>query len=95
MTTTRLVLFEIFLLLVVYSCFCRATHTSKANTRRPIRWTFSALGAVAVFSALGPLVADYQPDGVATALAGVLCLSQLVTNHYWRNGVPAPFKETS
>ena len=92
MTLFLLCVFQVSALLLVGSCICRAYHTHKGNTRRPVRWTFSALSVVACLSLFGPWF-GYEPDGVSTALIGVLTLTQLVTSHYWRAGVPRQFSQ--
>ncbi len=87
----QLVLFEVFALTLTYSCVCRASFTSKANTRRDVRWAFTYLGVMALLGVLAPLW-GYEPDGFTTALLGSITVVQLVTAHHWRNGVPAPFR---
>lgn len=87
------ILFQVFAALLVYSCFCRASFTNKGNTLRPVRWTFSMLGVVACFALFGPWITTYEPDGFATALLGAITLTQMVTSHYWRAGVPQRFRK--
>jgi len=87
-----LLLYEVFALALLYSCFCRATHTTKANTRRDVRWAFTLLGVTAVVATLAPLF-GFVPDGMETALLGAIAILQLVTAHHWRAGVPAPFRK--
>ncbi len=87
-----LVLFLAFSVLLLASCFCRATHTHKGNTRRPVRWTFTAQGVLACICCFAPCY-GYEPDGLATGLVGVLALTQVVTSHYWRQGVPRQFRK--
>lgn len=89
------IVFELAAALLVWSCFCRAAFTHKRNTRRPIRWTFTLLAIMACTCFFAPILWHYEPDGVSAGLAGVLALTQLVTNHYWRQGVPPQFKEPS
>ena len=89
----QLVLFQAFAVLLVYSCYCRATRISKQNTQRPIRWAFTTLGVVGSLCMFAPLIAAYQPDGLTTALLGAITLTQLVTAHHWRAGVPPPFRK--
>jgi hypothetical protein len=93
MTLYLLVLFELAAVLLIVACFCRATHTHKGNTKRPIRWIFSLLGVMACVSFLAPWF-GYEPDGLATGLLSVLTLTQLVTSHYWHAGVPPQFATT-
>jgi hypothetical protein len=42
-----LTIWEAAALALVWSLLCRASHTSKANTRRDIRWAFTFMGVVA------------------------------------------------
>jgi hypothetical protein len=87
----QLYLFEAFSLAIFYACFCRAAHTSKANTKRDIRWVFTLLGVVSIVCMAAPLF-DYRPDGIAVVLAGAIALVQFVTSHHWRAGVPKQFR---
>jgi hypothetical protein len=75
----------------VYSCFCRAAFTSKANTRRDVRWAFTFLGVMAMLSVLAPFW-GYHPDGFTVALLASITVVQLTTAHHWHKGVPAPFR---
>jgi hypothetical protein len=86
-----LVLWELAAWALVYSCFCRASFTSKANTRRDIRWAFSLLGIMALLSVFAPFW-GYDPDGFTVALLVVITLVQLTTAHHWRQGVPVKFR---
>ncbi|MCC2673281.1 MAG: hypothetical protein K0R58_228 [Ramlibacter sp.] len=86
-----LALWEGFALALVYSCFCRATYTTKANTRRDIRWAFTGLGVMAWLSVLAPLW-GYEPDGFALALLVTMTAVQITTSHHWRKGIPAQFR---
>lgn len=88
----QLMLFEGFCLSIVYSCFCRASHTNKANTKRDVRWAFSLLGVVSIVGAAVPF-AGYEPDPVAVMFAGATAAVQLVTSFHWRRGVPAQFRK--
>lgn len=86
-------LFLLSAAVLVFACFCRFVHTDKTNTVRPIRWVFAILSVVACVCLFAPLLGHYQPDGIATALVTVLALTQVVTSHYWRAGVPQPFRK--
>ncbi len=88
-----LILFQVFGAALLWSCFSRLTFTSKRNTKRAVRWTFTALAVVAAVCLAAPWFADYQPDAMATALLGISALTQLVTAHYWRAGVPRQFQK--
>jgi hypothetical protein len=81
-------LWEAFSAALTYSCFCRASFTSKANTRRDIRWSFTYLG---VMSVLAPFW-GYEPDGFTVALLGSITVVQLTTSFHWRRGVPPQFR---
>ncbi len=87
----QLLLFEIYALALLLSCFCRLALTRKSNTVRAVRWTFTALSIVAACCVAAPWLTGYQPDAMATALVGVIALTQIVTSHHWRKGVPAQF----
>jgi hypothetical protein len=87
----QLALFECFSLSIFYSCFCRAAHTSKANTKRDIRWVFTVLGVVSIICAAAPVL-GYEPDGIAVLLTAAISLVQFVTSYHWRNGVPQRFR---
>lgn len=86
-----LVIWEALALALLYSCFCRASFTSKANTKRDVRWAFTYLGVMAVLAVLAPFW-GYDPDAFTVALLGALTVVQLTTAHHWRNGVPAQFR---
>ena len=87
----QLAMFEVFSLSILWSCFCRAAHTSKANTKRDIRWAFTVLGVVAIICVASPL-AGYEPDGIAVLLSGAMSLVQGATAYHWRRGVPDRFR---
>lgn len=89
--TVQLMLWEGFAFTIVYSCFCRFTHTNKKNTVRAIRWSFQLLGAVAVVCLVAPLYA-WHPDGLTLVLLGVMAVTQVTTAHHWRSGVPRQFQ---
>lgn len=86
----QVALFEGFSFAVFWSCFCRAAHTSKANTKRDIRWAFTLLGVVSIVCMVAPLW-GYHPDLVSVLLAGSTAIVQTVTAYHWRRGVPARF----
>lgn len=86
-----LVIWEAFALALLYSLFCRATHTSKANTRRDIRWAFAFMGAVAIMAAVAPFF-GYDPDAITIMLMASITIVQVVTAHHWRAGVPERFR---
>jgi hypothetical protein len=89
----QLAVWEVLSLALVYSCFCRASFTSKANTKRDIRWSFTYLGVMALLCALAPFW-GYDPDGFTIALLGAITLVQLTTAHHWRNGIPHQFRRS-
>lgn len=91
MTLATLIVFEVFALVLFWSCFGRLAHTCKCNTKRPVRWVFTALCIMGVLCAVAPWLTDYQPDALTTALLTAAALAQVVTSHYWRQGVPAQF----
>jgi hypothetical protein len=86
-----LTLFEIFAFGLFWSCFCRSAHTSKANTKRDIRWAFTILGVVAIVCMVAPLW-GYEPDGLVVLVLAAATITQLVTAHHWRAGVPRQFR---
>lgn len=86
-----LALYEVFAWALLYSFFCRATHTSRANTRRDVRWAFALAGAVALVAALAPAW-GHEPERMEVALLGAFAVVQLVTAHHWRAGVPKAFQ---
>lgn len=86
------IVWEVFAWALVYSCFCRASHTSKRNTRRDIRWAFTYLGVMSLLCALAPFW-GYAPDGFTVALLGAITVVQLTTAYHWRHGVPAQFRK--
>lgn len=88
----QLALFEAFSLLTFYTCFCRSAHTSKANTKRDVRWAFTLLGVVSILCIVAPLW-GYQPDLISLLLAASAAIVQVVTSHHWRRGVPLPFRK--
>lgn len=88
----QLALFEVFSAVIFWSCFCRAAHTSKVNSKRDIRWAFTLLGVVSILCIAAPLY-DWRPDAVAVLLAGAIATVQVATGHHWRAGVPKPFRK--
>lgn len=87
----HLAIWEASAIALFYSCFCRASFTSKANTRRDIRWSFTFLGVMSLLSVLAPLY-GYDPDGFTLALLVCMTVVQVTTAHHWRKGVPPPFR---
>jgi hypothetical protein len=87
-----LAIWEALALALFYSCFCRASYTSKANTKRDIRWAFTFLGVMALLSVFAPFW-GYDPDGFTVALLGAITVVQLATARHWRAGIPAPFRK--
>lgn len=92
MQLLRLVLFELFAIALFWSCFCRSSHTHKGNTLRAVRWAFTLLGLVSMVCIVLPPLYGYEPDGVDVMLLSAMAVTQLVTAHYWRAGVPEPFQ---
>jgi hypothetical protein len=91
MTDGHIALFEAFSIAIFWSCFCRAVHTSKANTVREVRWAFTLLGVVSILCIVAPLW-GYHPDGIAVLLVGAIAVLQITTSHHWRGGVPERFR---
>jgi asparagine N-glycosylation enzyme membrane subunit Stt3 len=89
-----LFIWEAAALALVCSLFCRASHTSKGNTRRDIRWAFTFLGVVAIVATLAPFW-GYDPDPLTIALLAAIAVVQITTAYHWRRGVPAQFRRTS
>jgi hypothetical protein len=87
----QIALFEAFSFATFWSCFCRAAHTSKTNSKRDIRWAFTSLGVVSILCIAAPLY-DWQPDAIAVLMAGAIAAVQVVTSHHWRQGVPEKFR---
>ena len=87
----QLGLFEAFSITTFWSCFCRAAHTSKTNSKRDIRWAFTLLGIVSILCIAAPLY-EWRPDAIAVLLAGAIASVQVVTSHHWRAGVPKQFQ---
>jgi hypothetical protein len=87
-----LAIWEALALALFYSCFCRARHTHKGNTKRDIRWAFTYLGVMSILSALAPFW-GYDPDAFAVALLGAITVVQITTAHHWRKGIPAQFRK--
>lgn len=90
----HLAIWEAMALALVWSCFCRASHTSKSNTKRDVRWAFTWLGVMALVSMLAPFW-GYDPDPFTTFLLGSIVAVQLTTAYHWRRGVPAQFRRES
>lgn len=88
-----LAIWQAFALALFYSCCCRASFTSKANTKRDVRWAFTFLGVMALLSILAPFW-GYDPDGFTTALLASITVCQLTTAHHWRKGVPQAFRRS-
>jgi hypothetical protein len=88
----QLAMFEAFAALIFWSCFCRASHTSKANTKRDVRWAFTLLGVVSIVCIVAPFF-GYVPDLISIALVGSTAMVQLATSYHWRRGVPVQFRK--
>ncbi len=80
---------------LVWSCLCRFAHTSKINTRAPIRWAFTALSVYASLSLFGPYASDWQPDAMNVIALAAITAVQVVTSYFWRDGVPVQFRTDS
>lgn len=80
---------------LVWSCVCRFTHTSKTNTRAPIRWAFSALAVYAAVSLFAPYASDWMPDAMSVLALAAITAVQVVTSFFWRHGVPVRFRSDS
>jgi len=85
-----LVMHEALCLVVLWSVFCRAVQ-STSRVRVAVRASFVALGLVASAGLVAPLAWGLQPGWFSMALLAAIALVQIVTAHYWRNGVPARF----
>ena len=85
-----LVLHEVLCLVVLWSVFCRAVQ-STARVRVAIRASFVFLGLVASAGLVAPLAWGMHPGWFSMALLAAIALVQIVTAHYWRNGVPPRF----
>jgi hypothetical protein len=88
-----LILYAVFSAALFWSCLCRLRHTCKRNTQRAVRWVFTALTVMALVCLCAPLLWHYEPDRMATALLGLLAMTQIVTSHFWRQGVPPQFRK--
>lgn len=78
---------------LLWSLFCRASHTSKGNTRRDIRWAFAFLGVVSILATVLPFW-GYDPDPFAITLLVAITVVQLTTAYHWRRGVPDQFRRS-
>ena len=86
-----MVLHELLCLVLLWSCFCRATRTSR-QTEFAILLTFWLLNIAALFAAFAPLLIDWQPDAVSLLLLASIALVQTVTSRYWQRSPPAVFQ---
>lgn len=87
----QMVLYGVFSAALFWSCLCRLRYTSKGNTVRAVRWVFTALAVLAFICLAAPILFHYVPERMATALLGLLSMTQLITSHYWHRGVPRQF----
>jgi len=77
---------------LLWSCFCRASVTSKRNTVAPVRWAFALLMAAAVVAFVAPYVWAWTPNYVSVLLLAGITAVQVTTAAYWGNGVPESFR---
>jgi hypothetical protein len=98
-------------LALLWTCICRATHTTKTRTKPGIRWAFNILAVVAVLAILAPLLPEYtrwawlpgpvrgpgrwMPDLMDVLLLGAIVFAQITTARHWRAGVPEQFQTDS
>lgn len=87
-------------LALLWSCFCRFTHTSRHRTRVSIRLAFGGLSSVAVACLVAPLIPAYTggrwlPDTMHVAMLISITGVQIVTAWHWKRGVPPQFRTDS
>ncbi len=90
--TITLLLYLVLASALWWTCFCRATRMTKANTLRPVRWAFALLMAVATLALVAPLW-RYRPDWITVLLLVGMVAVQITTSKYWRHGVPPSFRK--
>lgn len=80
---------ELLCLALFYSAFCRAV---KSDTRvhLDVRLAFNALGAVACWGFVAPLM-GYTPHWFGICLLAAIVTTQWVTAKHWQQGVPDRF----
>jgi hypothetical protein len=86
-----LLAWELSAAVLVWTCFCRTSHTHKGNTKRAVRWAFQGLGVLSILSFVAPFY-GYEPDRMAVMLLVWIAIVQIVTAHHWRQGVPVRFR---
>ena len=72
-----------------YSCFCRAVKSTE-RVYADVRLAFNALGAVACWGFVAPLM-GYVPHWFGLALLAAVVAVQWVTARHWQVGVPDRF----
>lgn len=92
-TDALLVLHELLCILLLWTCFCRATRTNR-NTRKPVLVSFYLLSVAALWAMFAPII-GWTPDSVSLLLLAAITLVQTVTARFWQQSPPAAFQEPS
>lgn len=86
-----LILHEILCMLLLWTCFCRATRTN-AQTKKPILLAFYLLSVAALWATFAPLI-GWMPDSVSLLLLASMTLVQTTTARFWQQSPPQAFQE--
>ena len=81
----------IICLFIFITSFCRAKKMD-LTTRREIRWSMAALGALSLGVAMSPWAWGIEANGPVIAFEACVAIVQYVTGSLWSKGVPAAFR---
>jgi hypothetical protein len=86
---TRMIIWELLSLALLWTCFCRSVRTDK-TTRLDVRLALWVLG-LASLVCVGAPAYGWVPDSVVMMLLAAITLVQITTSVLWRRSVPRPF----
>jgi hypothetical protein len=92
MTEFMILVHEFLCIALFYSCFCRATKTSRAHTRVEIRLAIWLLGVAASMGIVWPIYRNWKPDEFSIFLLFAVTVGQAVFSNLWSKGVPPAYK---
>ena len=95
MNAMLLTIHEALCIALFYTCFCRAVHTSKNNTKTGIRLVIWLLGMAACMGFVWPIYRGWQPDEFSLFLLFSVTVGQMVFAGLWANGVPDAYRKQS
>ena len=88
-----LILHELLCILLLWTCFCRATRTNR-STRKPVLVSCYLLSISGLWAMFAPLI-GWMPDSVSLLLLAAITLVQTVTARFWQQSPPAAFQQAT